>query len=86
LEREKQNLEGELAASQKEIVGLKCSIAEITSASAGLQAKHDSLQRQLEDQTHRADGLDANLVVANLRIQELEVFSCVLIPRFSFIN
>jgi len=74
LEREKQQLEGELSASQKEIVGLKCSIAEITSASAGLQAKHDSIQRQLEAETNRADGLDSNLVVANSRIQELEVY------------
>lgn len=84
LEREKQNLEGELAASQKEIVGLKCSIAEITSASAGLQAKHDSLQRLLEEQTNRADGLDANLVVANSRIQELEVLFLLFVPYLNF--
>ena len=73
VDREKLNLEGELAASLKEIAGLRSSVAEVTSASAGLQAKYDALQMALVEQTNRADGLDQNLVVANTKIQDLEV-------------
>lgn len=73
LERERTSLEGELIASQKEVVGLKCSIAEMSSASAGLRAELESLQRHLT--TEKADNarLRNEVSVATAEIQDLQV-------------
>lgn len=72
-ERERTNLEGELIASQKEIVGLKCSIAEMSSASAGMRAELEILQRQLNSEKTDNTQLRNNLSAATAEIQELQV-------------
>ncbi|XP_032789035.2 carboxy-terminal kinesin 2 [Daphnia magna] len=71
-ERERTNLEGELIASQKEIVGLKCSIAEMSSASAGMRAELEILQRQLNSEKTDNTQLRNNLSAATAEIQELQ--------------
>lgn len=73
VERERANLEGELTASHKEIVGLKCSIAEMSSASTGLRAELETLQRQLNSEKTDNTQLRDNLIVATAEIQELQV-------------
>ena len=73
LEREKNSLEGELAASQKEVIGLKCSIAEMSSASAGMRAELESVQRQLQSEKSDNCQLRDNLSTANSEILELQV-------------
>jgi chromosome segregation ATPase len=73
LDREKTSLEGELIASQKEIVGLKCSMAEMSSASAGLRAELESLQRHLTIEQADNARLRNDLSVATADIQDLQV-------------
>ena len=55
MDREKRNLEGEFAALLKKIAGFRSSLAEITTTSAGLQAKYDALQLALLEQKYRTE-------------------------------
>lgn len=73
LEREKISLEGELTVSQKEIVGLKCSVAEMSSASSGLRAELENVQRLLQDEKNDNVQLRNKISVANSEIQDLQV-------------
>lgn len=73
LEREKTSLEGELVVSQKEIVGLKCSVAEMSSASSGLRAELETLQRQLAYEKNDNTRLRSEISIATAEIQELHV-------------
>ena len=73
LEREKQSLEGDLAASQKEVIGLKCSVAEISSSSAGLRAELESVQRSLKAEREDNVNLRTELATANTEIEDLQV-------------
>ena len=83
LEREKNSLEGELLASQKEVIGLKCSIAEMSSASSGLRAEMETLQRQLNHEQADNTRLRNDVTLANAEIQDLQV--SVLDFLYSFI-
>jgi len=85
LEREKQSLEGDLAASQKEIIGLKCSIAEMSSSSSGLRAELDSCQRQLTAEKGDNCKLRSDLSTANTEISELQVSRCFKSNFYLFI-
>lgn len=75
LEREKTSLEGELTVSQTEIVGLKCSVAEMSSASAGLRAELENIQRLLREEESDNRSLRNEIAVANSEIQDLQVRS-----------
>ncbi|XP_046449773.1 carboxy-terminal kinesin 2-like isoform X2 [Daphnia pulex] len=72
IERERTSLEGELIASQKEVVGLKCSMAEMSSASAGLRAELESLQRHLTIEQADNARLRNDVSVATAEIQDLQ--------------
>ena len=48
LERRTKTLEDELNAKQAELSGLRTTVAEMTAASAGLEAKFKSTQMQLD--------------------------------------
>lgn len=66
-------MEGELTVSQKEIIGLKCSVAEMSSASAGLRAELENIQRLLKEEESDNCSLRNEIAVANAEIQELQV-------------
>lgn len=73
VEREKLSLEGELAVAQKEIIGLKCSMAEMSSASAGLRAELDTLRLQLQAKEQCNTQLTIDLSSAKALIEDLQV-------------
>lgn len=77
VERERTSLEGDLIASQKEVVGLKCSVAEMTSASSGLRAELEMLQRNLQAEKTDNTQLRTNLAQANSEIEDLIVLPTV---------
>jgi len=73
LEREKQSLEGDLIASQKEVIGLKCSVSELSAASAGLRAEFETVQRNFHTEKDAKEKFIALLDNANKEIQDLKV-------------
>jgi len=72
LEREKQSLEGDLIASQKEVIGLKCSVSELSAASAGLRAEFETVQRNFHTEKDAKEKFIALLDNANKEIQDLK--------------
>ena len=74
LEREKTSLEGDLTASQKEVVGLKCSVAEMSASSSGLRAELETLQRNYQAEKSAKEKLTTELSDANNDIEQLKVY------------
>jgi len=72
LEREKQSLEGDLTACQKQIVGLKCSVAEMSAAEAGLRSLLEATQRQLQDSNDQVAQLKDDVSCRNAQIEDLQ--------------
>jgi hypothetical protein len=73
LERERNSSKEELLASQKEVIGLKCTIVEMSSASSKLRAELETLQRQSNHQQADNTRLTSEVTLANAEIQDLQV-------------
>jgi hypothetical protein len=73
LERERNSFEEEFLASQKEVIGLKCSIAQVSSASSELRAELETVQRQLNHEQADNARLRNDVTLANAKIQDLQV-------------
>lgn len=72
IEREKQSLEGDLIASQKEVIGLKCSVSELSASSAGLRAEFETVQRNYQTEKAAKEKFNALLDTANKEIDDLK--------------
>ncbi|XP_033106502.1 carboxy-terminal kinesin 2-like isoform X2 [Anneissia japonica] len=79
LEIKKKSLEGELEVSNQECIGLKCKIAQMTSARVGMETELSSIRGILEQaqqtckhQEGVINGLNNTIVKHNSTIQELE--------------
>jgi chromosome segregation ATPase len=87
LEREKQSLEGDLTACQKEIVGLKCSVAELSAAESGLRSLLETTQRQLQESNDNGARLADDVASRNAEIEELQVLiSNFFVVNFCYLN
>lgn len=73
IEREKQSLEGDLIASQKEVIGLKCSVSELSAASSGLRAEFETVSRNYQTEKAAKENFIAQLDSANKEIEDLKV-------------
>ena len=88
IEREKQSLEGDLIASQKEVIGLKCSVSELSASSAGLRAEFETVQRNYQTEKAAKEKFNALLDTANKEIDDLKVSQIdnnILACRFCFL-
>ena len=65
MERRTKTLEDELNAKQAELSGLRTTVAEMTAASAGLEAKFKSTQMQLDSAREKVSRLYLNLKQAS---------------------